>query len=101
MTVVPEHFPYVIRQQGFTLTVQSVKVIIEPKLGKAAPAGTTISVCTDSAGTTPLATQTLLQRVPSQDLFLQQVSKNPPQAVTPLVLDDVEDIVLEFNYTVA
>ena len=59
---------------------------------------TTVSV-TDDTGT-PLETQTLVPGFLPQDLHLQQVSKQAGQTVTPLVLDDVEDIVVIINYTV-
>jgi hypothetical protein len=94
MTIEPEHFPFVIRQRQMDMTAQSVTVSINPKVGAKIPAGAAVSVfADDDQPPTPVADAPLVPGFQSQDLFLQQAS-------TPLVSDDVEDIVVIINYIV-
>ena len=39
MTILAEHFPYVIRQRQLEMTVAAVKVLFVPKVGKTIPSG--------------------------------------------------------------
>jgi len=95
MTIVPEHFPYVIRQRQMkmrTPTTAPVSVRIVPKVGKLVPSGAAVSVFSD-ASQAPMTDVELVPGFAPQDLFLKQ-------SATPLVLDDVEDVVVIVNYTV-
>jgi hypothetical protein len=92
MNIEPEHFPFVIRQRQIAMTAQSVTVRIDPKVGRKVASGAAVAVFADDSQT-PLAGADLVPGFVSQDLFLQQAS-------TPLVLDDVDDIVVIVSYTV-
>jgi hypothetical protein len=93
MTIVPEHFPFVIRQRQMTMTAAALSVRIDPKVGKTIPLGASVAVFTDSAQTQTLPGQVLVPSFASQDLFLR--------ATGPvLVPDNVEDVVLIVSYTV-
>jgi hypothetical protein len=100
MTIEPEHFPYVLRQRQMAISVLSPPTIeINLKVGASLPQGTPtpgVSITDNQQPPQPLAGEVLLggPAFTSQDLLLTQTTN-------PLVLDDVEDIVVTISYQVA
>jgi hypothetical protein len=97
MTILAEHFPYVIRQRQLVMTVSSaVKVLFVPKVGKTISSAASLSIFEDAAMMEPLVVDSeLIPGFEPQDLFLFLTQPSPP-----LKIDDVEDVVVIVNYTV-
>jgi len=88
MTIVAEHFPFVIVQRQMKMTATSVAVRIDPKAGK--QAGGTVQVLAVPTG--PGDVSTLLNdNFTPQTIYLQQ---------SGLLPDNVDDVVVIMNYTV-
>ena len=97
MTLEPEHFPYVLRQRQMTLKASGqMTVLIDPEgRRRRSPAARRFWCRPTPASNNPVDAGTpLVPGFESQDLFL---ATSGPQ---PLVLDNVEDIVLVVNYSV-
>jgi hypothetical protein len=96
MTILAEHFPYVIRQRQLGMLTSTVKVQFVPKVGKTISSAASLSIFTDAEMTEPLVEGSeLIPDFEPQDLFLFLT-----QPSTPLNIDDVEDVVVTINYTV-
>ena len=96
MTLLPEHFPYVIRDQRMVMKVAqtpAVSVRIIAKVGKTLP--TSPPVPNVSAALT--ANQTLVSNGNPQDVGLTQVGLQ----TIPSVFDVVEDVVVIVPYVVS
>jgi hypothetical protein len=108
MTLLPEHFPFVIRnaQMDMTMTAANIDLHIDFKPGSAVPTPTNVTFTVNGNASTGMnavgqvitasvskgSPSTLLQGWISENVLLQQ---------SGLVLDDIEDIVLVFHYTVS
>ncbi|HXU07290.1 MAG TPA: hypothetical protein VN903_40340, partial [Polyangia bacterium] len=100
MTLLPEHFPFLLRDKQMTITVKDpVEVHILLKTGQTLPANATVSVNGHQANlTTPVVeVDTDLEQ---SALVPPWTSRDVPLAQANLSLETVEDIVLVVTYTV-